>query len=231
MILLIDCSVYQGPNVDFAAFARAGVRGCYVECQQGNDAPNPLFAEQTAAARRAGLAVGVYHFAEILPDDGIHPDRDPLGQIDRAWEAAGGVPWQPGDLPPMLDCEDPPPERWAADGVSPSFVAQWIAAALGAMDARWQRAAGIYTYAPWWRAVQGAGLDASFAARRLWLAGYPVGGVLAKPPTMTVAPPPPWRSADLWQFTDKFIVDHEGPIDASVFIGDEPAWQVLLGSK
>jgi GH25 family lysozyme M1 (1,4-beta-N-acetylmuramidase) len=234
MIRVLDISVYQGAAIQWALVAQIpDVRGVILQAQQGNDGPNPDFAAQLAGARASGLAVGVYHFADILPDSPAHTNRDPVGQIGLlvATLAAAGYVWQPGDLPPMLDCESPETSRWSVDGVSPEFAAGWIATALEEMDARLGRPAGIYCGAPWWRALAAPGRAPGFGARPLWLAAYPGPWDAVPPPDGTPWPaaPPPWDKATLWQHGDKVPLPGGGPCDGSVFAGDDDAWQAFVG--
>ena len=234
MILIGDVSEYSGANVNFGAFAREGGRGFYVEAQRGNDGPNRLFAEQVRAIKAAGMAAGAYHLAYPLPDSAQHPNRDPAGQIELFYEASGGLGEEDGDLPPMLDCESPDPSVWTKWGVTQASAASWIAEAASQVDQQFCRPCGIYCDPAWWRALGGAGLQPCFKARAFWLAAYPIGGLLSKPPTMAVTPPAPWNTATMWQFTGQdakgggFVVPGAGPVDGSVFLGDEAAWQTLL---
>ena len=229
MIRMIDVSADQGADIDWVAVAAAGVRGAYIEGQVGNDGPNRLFAAQAAGARAAGIAVGVYLFAEILPDSPAHPNRDPDDQVRLLWEATGGVPCAPGDLPPMLDCEDPEVQHWAGAGVTPAFAVTWIASALAAIDARWGRTAGVYTYAPWWRALGLYGTNPVFVDRPLWLAAYPGPWDSVPPPDGTPMPElAPFGAATIWQHGSKMPLPGSGPCDGSVFAGDEDAWAALL---
>jgi GH25 family lysozyme M1 (1,4-beta-N-acetylmuramidase) len=232
MIRVLDVSKYQGGQIDWVAVAKIpDVLGVYVEATVGNDGANPLLAEQLAGAREVGLAAGIYVFAEILPDAAGHPNRDPVDQVRLALQAVGGQIWMPGDLPPMLDCEDPDPSHWDADGVSPAFASSWIATALDELDRRFECAAGVYTYRSWWNAMGGAGTVPGFASRRLWFADYSGPWNSTPPPdgTSFPSPPAPWGVVTLWQHGDKVPLPGGGPCDGSVFNGTEAAWGAFLG--
>jgi lysozyme len=229
MILVTDISNYTGPNVPAKAMAAAGVRGCYVKAQQGNDGPNPFFDQQVAALRDAGIAVGAYLFCYPLPDEAPHVARDPAGQVKLFADVCKGLGSKPGDMPSMLDCEYPEPQNFTQWGCTPANVAQWIAEAAQLISDEFANTCGIYCDPSWWESLGGAGL-VGFDQRPLWLADYPVGGALSAPPVMNVKIPKPWTAATIWQFTDKFSAPGvDVPVDGGVFLGDEPAWQAFLG--
>jgi len=229
VILVCDISNYTGPDVPASALAAAGVRGCYVKAQEGNDGPNPYFDEQVAALKAAGIACGAYLLAYPLPDAPGHVDRDPAGQVGLFGAVCKGLGSEPGDMPPMLDCEFPAPQDFAKWGCTPAGVSAWLAEAARLIDQELSRACGIYCGSYWWESLGGAGL-VGFEQRPLWLAGYPVKGKLSAPPVMNVRVPKPWASATVWQFTDEFDAVGVGvPVDGGVFLGDEPAWRSFLG--
>jgi lysozyme len=57
----IDVSHHQGP-IDWQAVARDDVTFAYLKATEGADHQDTLFAENWRAARKAGLAVGAYHY-------------------------------------------------------------------------------------------------------------------------------------------------------------------------
>jgi GH25 family lysozyme M1 (1,4-beta-N-acetylmuramidase) len=227
-ILVADVSRYQ-QTIDGTLFAKAGVRAAYVQAQQGNDSANPFFAQQVKSLRDAGVVVGAYLFVEPLPVDGIHPDRDPAGQVRLFWEASGGLGNQPGQLPPMLDCEDPETQNFARDGVTGASASAWIDTAAQLVDAQWGRTCGIYCDPDWWAHLGPAGQTDAFPSRPLWAAAYPIGGVQTVAPSSRPPVIAPWSKVTLWQFTDKFAIPGFGTVDASVFLGDEDAWTAFIG--
>jgi GH25 family lysozyme M1 (1,4-beta-N-acetylmuramidase) len=226
-IVLVDVSQYQGA-IDGAAFARAGIRGAYVEAQRGNDAINPLFTAQVKAFRDEGIPVGAYLFTEALNADGAHANRDPEGQVELFYQASGGLGEEAGELPPMLDMEWPEEPTWTTWGVTAASIASWHEAAAAAVDARWSRVCGIYCDPDFAAVVGVAARCPSFASRRLWAAAYPIAGVVSTPPTSSPPRIAPWAAPTLWQFTDKYPIPGFGTVDASVFLGDEDAFAAFL---
>jgi GH25 family lysozyme M1 (1,4-beta-N-acetylmuramidase) len=229
MLRLVDVSEFTS-HPDWQAIAAAGVIGAYVKGYGGNDGPNRYAEEQIAGARAAGLKVGVYHFAFVLPSDVGKPGRTPTEQVDALWQAVGAL--GPFDLPPMLDLEWPPPAEWPKWLVTSAIAAQWIAAALADMDARFGRQSGIYTAPGWWQALRGAGQLDAFARRPLWLADWLPAWTQTWPldDTTVPTPPPPWAGGDvtLWQSTPQLSLGGE-VLDGSVC--DIIGWNRLTGSS
>ena len=158
----------------------------YCEARTGNQGDDSHFDRYVVGAQNAGLFVGAYLYAECLPDNVAHPGRSPEAQAQAFFEAAGGLGGQEGELSPVIDLEDPPPENWGADGCSPAFVTDWAGRCATKVHSLFGRAPMVYTY-PWWGKQAGlAGLEQYL----LWLAVY--GGSEYR----TILP---WRSAAMLQ--------------------------------
>ena len=188
-----------------AAAAALGYRFAIVKAQQGNDGPNPLFDAQVAAVRGAGLIVGAYGFAEALPDDGVHPNRDPRDQAQLFFNASRGLGSQRGDLPFMLDLEDPPVSRWAAAGCSSAQIRDWALACLEECQILFGRTPMLYVGLNFWANVAIEGGVDDFARYPLVMAAYPGPYDTVTPPEGAVVPnaPAPWTKATFWQHGDK----------------------------
>ena len=220
---VVDCSRYTGPNIRWDEVKAAGVEGCYVQAIEGNDRVNEFFAEQVRGARAVGLKVGFYPVVYVLPDDGVHANRDVRGQIGICAKVVGTV--GPFDLIPMVDCEVPAPPKWKADNVTPAFASGWIASFAAQLDQLTARKSGIYTGFGFWPALEGAGMVDCFLARELWLGDYP--GERNEWPADGVRfprPPPPWFDATLWQFGDKLAL---GGVELDGSVCDDDGWAAL----
>ena len=220
---VVDCSRYTGLKIDWDAVRASGVEGCYVQANEGNYRINEFFERQVEGARAAGLLVGFYSLIYCLPDDGVHANRDPTGQLGICANVVG--PHGPFDLVPMVDCEQPPPARWALDKVTSGFASGWIASFAAQLDQLTTRKSGIYTGFGFWPAMEGAGLLECFLARALWLGKYP-GAVNTWPPDDVAfpKPPAPWFDAMLWQFGDKLLI---GGVELDGSVCDDAGWNVL----
>jgi GH25 family lysozyme M1 (1,4-beta-N-acetylmuramidase) len=187
-ILGIDISDAQGvvPQVQWQAVA-LDKKFVYNETRIGNDSNSKYFDQNVAGQKAAGLTVGAYLFAYILPNAAGHAGRDPESQAQAFFEAANGLGGAVGELCPMIDCEWPAPEAWGTWGCSPTEIQDWICRCASKVQALFGRTPGIYTY-PFW-ATQ-VGMPSVLAANPLWLAAY--GGSSYK----TVSP---WTSAAILQ--------------------------------
>jgi GH25 family lysozyme M1 (1,4-beta-N-acetylmuramidase) len=183
----IDVSDVQGlvPAVQWQAVFLEK-KFAYNQARQGNDGNSRYFDQNVAGQRAAGIAPGAYLFCESLVDDPAHPGRDPESQVQAFFEAANGLGGSAGELPPALDLESPPPERWDADDISPAFLEDWSGRAVEKTLALFGVDPVVYGY-PWWflqaRLVK-------VGRCKLWLAAY--GG-------SKIRRAPPWAAATILQ--------------------------------
>lgn len=62
--VVVDVSHHNGPNLDFAAAAAAGILGVIHKATQGVSIVDPEWAANRAGALAAGLMFGSYHFGD-----------------------------------------------------------------------------------------------------------------------------------------------------------------------
>ncbi len=102
----IDASHHQGP-IDWPRVAEAGIAFAYLKATEGTGFTDPRFAEHRRAARRAGIAVGGYHYFQLCTDG--------TAQAEHLLAVLGDDARGPRDLAPALDlelagsCAQPPP--------------------------------------------------------------------------------------------------------------------------
>ncbi|MBC6699926.1 glycoside hydrolase family 25 protein [Hymenobacter sp. BT190] len=89
----IDVSAYQG-RIDWAEVARHNVRFAFIKASEGVTLRDQRFQRNWAAARKAGVYRGAYHY--------FQPNYDGARQANLFTRT---VPLAPGDLPPVLDVE------------------------------------------------------------------------------------------------------------------------------
>lgn len=95
MPLILDLS-NNNPEPGWGTLKAHGVDAVYLKASEGNWFVDQTFAERRAAANRAGLLVGAYHFAR--------PDQsDAATQARLFCRVVGKVGWS--DLRPVLDFE------------------------------------------------------------------------------------------------------------------------------
>ncbi len=89
----IDISRYQA-QVDWQAVLAADFDFAYIKASEGEMHLDPMFYENWASAKTAGVVRGAYHF--------FRANLDPTLQADNFTKHAELLP---GDLPPVLDVE------------------------------------------------------------------------------------------------------------------------------
>jgi lysozyme len=209
MLTGIDVHDGQG-SVDWRLVSQshsfAFVRGAY------GTTPDTRVHDNVAAARAAGLCVGVYHFFRAT-----RPAQDQadlfcglLADLEASGQQGHG-----GDLPPVLDVEDNP----AFDGpydprFNDAFQAQ-LATWLSAVEATGRQPL-IYTRASFWSVIG----NPDFSRYGLWVAHY----------TTAAAPrlPAVWPQWTFWQYTETGQVPGvRGTCDCNRFGGDAAALRAL----
>ena len=100
----VDVSHYQG-TVDWEQIAKQGIRFAFLKATEGSGTGDDCFVQNWENARRAGLAVGAYHFFSF--------DSAAETQADNFCNA---VPQEDDALPPVIDLEfyrteDLPPDE------------------------------------------------------------------------------------------------------------------------
>lgn len=189
-VLGLDVSAAQGSlsGANWAAIAK-DKRFVYVETRLGNDQDATGFPDYVHGARAAGITVGAYLFAYVLPDDPQHPGRSPEDQAQAFYEAATGLGGAWGELSPAIDLEWPAPEDWASWGVSVAMAQDWCGRCAAKVLALFGRPPMLYTYT-WW--AQQAKLPSALAGYPLWLAAY----------GSRYSVPAPWVQATMLQTSD-----------------------------
>jgi lysozyme len=169
-----DVSTYQHDNgrlIDWGAVRRSGQSFAFIKATGGSSRVDPWFTREWAAAGRAGIIRGAYHYA------------DPRGSADA--QAAlvvrtVGTTREDRNLGIALDLED-------SGGLTPAELARWAHAFLDGVERRTGRLPVLYTYVSFWQ-DQMAG-NRTFGAYPLWLARYG-----PRP-----APLPGWSQWTFWQ--------------------------------
>lgn len=172
----------------------------YLKATEGGSWVDRQYASNRAGARAQGLPCGAYHF--------FSPATPVADQVANFCNTVGSVR---GDLPPMLDVEQP----GLAQPAYAAAAAQWlqqVGERLGCMP-------GIYTTASFWSSYVGSYLP--FLAHPLWIAHYTAGPSPALPPGAT--------SYTLWQYADTGSVQGvAGPVDLSRYPGSLTQLKALL---
>lgn len=171
----------------------------YLKATEGGSRVDRQYASNRAGARAQGLSSGAYHF--------FSPSTPVAQQVANFCSTVGSVK---GDLPPMLDVEQP--------GLAQPDYAAAVAAWLQQVGERLGCTPGIYTTASFWNSCMGA--FTPFLAHPLWIAHYTSGPVPALPPGAA--------SYTFWQFADTGCVQGvSGAVDLNRFAGSLAQLQAL----
>jgi len=178
----IDVSHYQndagggGPGaINWAQVHGAGAKFVFVKISDKTSA-DAFAVGNVGKARAAGLLVGGYHFL-----------RNTASGAAQAAVFLSTVPFQAGDLVPVLDIELIPSTA-AARAAYVQRARDWVAAVRSAHGGRWPF---LYTRRDIWAAL---GNPAGFGSCPLWLARY-----ASAPPQI----PSGWSDYAIWQFSDQ----------------------------
>ena len=176
----IDVSSYNG-SIDWQAVKQAGVAFGICKVSEGEDWPDESWNKaRVDAMRKAGVAVGVYHF--------LRPKAGRSGAVEmkyfmRQAKAAG---WgKPGDIRPVIDFE--------VSVLSPVKSLVYVRQAIDELKRLTGKAPIIYTGGPFWNEYTNGSKDNFGCA--LWLAAY------VKDPQQFL--PAAWKQANwtIWQHT------------------------------
>lgn len=196
------------PLADVGAVKAAGNEFLITKCTGGLRYVNPLYADQIAKARGAGLAVGHYHF---LHESGVDPASQDVYLSRPRMQAEAAhflrhLDWRPGEVI-AVDVEDD------QVGGEQSQAALWF---CDAVEAVLGVAPLIYTY-PWYRDAHLT--DPRLAAYPLWWAAYD------EPERYATTPWPRWT---LRQYTAEATVPGIGTrVDMNVFNGTVEQFRAL----
>ena len=147
----IDTSHHNG-DIDWQKVQNNGIAFTFVKATDGLDYLDPTFTDHFAAARKAGLLRGAYHFYETN-DDGA-------GQAD--WFIKN-VTLEPGDLPPVVDIERiKPPVKGDLHQQFETFLTR--------LETHYGRRPIIYTGPTFWEHA----MKDHFPDNQLWIAEYGV---------------------------------------------------------
>ena len=226
-------------RVNWKLVAAAGYRFTYCKGPEGNEPMKDdlTWRRNVDEAQANGLAAGVYMVPWYLPYGAGKPaGRHPVEQAERFHKRLGGFGSEIGTLPPAIDIEWPPPEKWAEWGCTAPQISAWLRDHCEAVEHLWGRSPLLYLYPHHWRELA-RGADVSWARRYdVWWADYGWPGEGAPPDGWT---PPHWSWQSTWE--DWVICQHSAqgssvrvpgipacPVDRNV-IRDEHTLERLRG--
>jgi lysozyme len=202
---VIDVSNWQtGINV-----AATGAQAVFVKASEGVGWADPAYRSHVDRVRKAGLPLGLYHFARPNASDGNTADAEAQSFI-----AAVLPVLKPGDVV-ALDWE-------SDDTADAAWAARWldlVGSALG-------RRPLLYSYL---NLIKSGRLD-SLKGWPLWLAVYPNMERQSFGPTSGKPDLPGWNIL-MWQYSSAGrLTGYAGDLDLNVFYGGVDVWAQLGGA-
>ncbi len=173
----VDVSKYQhddGRPIDWNAVKRSGQTFAFLKATGGSNRVDPWFTREWAAAGRAGMVRGAYHYAD--------PSSNPEAQAALVVQTVGSTR-EANNLGIVLDLE-------TDGGLAPAALAAWAHRFLDAVEARTGRTPILYTYVYFWQHAMAN--NTSFGAYPLWLARYA---------DQAPAPVAGWSQWTFWQYS------------------------------
>lgn len=194
-VLGIDISNHQN-EVDWTKIRESGQEFVFLKATEGGDFVDRRFRANWGGSRRAGMLRGAYHF--------FRPKTAVQLQIDNFVRTVQTI--TSGDLPPVLDVEDP--RLW--EGIDKKKAVALILEWCEGVESRLGIRPIIYLSPSFARDIIEA--DARLTRYPLWLAHY----TAADSPRV----PAPWTSWTFWQYSETGSVPGiSGNVDMNRFNG------------
>ncbi|SFI59081.1 Glycosyl hydrolases family 25 [Paenibacillus sp. UNC496MF] len=150
-VRVVDVSHHQG-DIDWGKVSAGRVAGAFIKATEGATFVDPLFVVNAAAAAKAGLRIGFYHYA--------HPERN--GAKEEAAHFVETIGERKADFPHVLDVEGEASKLGA--------LTTWCSTWLKEVERLTGRPAMIYTGA----SFADTYLGKSLGKWPLWIAHYGV---------------------------------------------------------
>jgi len=193
----IDVSHHQ-KVIDWKKVKAAGVSFAFLKATEGGTFVDSMYRTNRAGCNANGIAVGAYHF--------FRPKTNVQAQVDNFCRTVGKL--EAGDLPPVIDVEDP--RLWT--GISAKAAVDMTIEFIEGIQAKLGSGIKPIVYLSPSFADSVFKNDARLKDYPLWIANYTTG------PAPRV--PKPWLFWTYWQFTETGSVDGiGGNVDINRFNG------------
>ena len=169
----LDVSHHQGA-IDWPVVARQHVDFVFIKATEGTDFTDPLFHDNWAGARAAGIPRGAYHYFSFCAPP-----------LEQAKHFLATVPWNKPQLPPAVDVEF---HGNCARRPDDAVIGAELATFLDEVARATQRTPIVYATERSWRRIVGG----HFPANPIWRRN-----VFFQP---TTGASRPWS---IWQFADR----------------------------
>jgi GH25 family lysozyme M1 (1,4-beta-N-acetylmuramidase) len=209
----IDVSHWDGV-IDWKRVSASHVRFAYIKASGGNSFIDPEFATNVKNARRYGIAVGAYHYAQpTSPFNPKQPAEQAAFFVNTMKHSMSGF----GDIMPVLDVE-------VSGSLSTPNLVRWVRIFVDTVEHETNRQVMLYTSEYFMQ--QHANFNDQIADLPLWVAYYDryYGG--QKPPDIGG-----WSRWNVWQYSDRGVVSgisgtvdlNGGPTSLAALMGELPS--------
>lgn len=202
----VDVSRWQG-DIDWARLKKQGANFAWIKATDGDDHSDPAFRRNWAAAARAGVPRGAYHFFYWCSPAGAQAE----------WFIRN-VPKVKGALPPVLDVEWNHDSRTCRTKPSRAAVLARMKTFLDRIEAHYGQKPIIYTAPDFYE----DNLEGAFTDHPFWLRS-----VAAHPSKVY-----PGREFAFWQYSGTGLASGvDNHIDLNVFNGSAEGWKNWMATK
>jgi lysozyme len=202
----IDVSQFQN-NIDWPTVKKAGVQFAFIRATEGTTIQDTDFVQNWQNAEKAGVPVGAYHYFTTTS-----PVSTQVDNFVNEMKQVGDV----GQLPPVLDVEDPSQFAKLTPTQSVAMIQQWLDGVQAKLGVRPM----LYMSSNFSAKV----LDNSpqLDSYKLWVADY----TTSNDPIV----PKPWSTWNFWQHADNGQVPGiQGDVDLDYFNG--PSLQLRAANQ
>jgi lysozyme len=189
----IDISKYQRA-IGWDVVAKQGIDFAFVKATEGANLTDTHFGQNWTTIKQVGMKRGAYHFF-----------RPTVSALAQAKNYLDKVPFEAGDLPPVLDAEDD-------DGASKEVIISRMQSWLDIVEKRCGTKPIIYTNLRFYYNY----IVGNFDSYPLWIAKYSS----VRPQLVND------KQFKIWQYGSKGRIEGiDGNVDLNVFLGDTEAFE------
>ena len=204
-VLGLDCSKYQ-KDINWAKAKAAGIEFAFIKVTEGTTGHEDNIYNLKArvqSAQQNGVKVGYYHFAR--PGNVDNPEQDAKEEVDNVIAHIGFLP--KANLPLVLDIEAYSTTMLWSNAEKIDHMNRFVTAFIAGMNAH-----GITTMFYSYKSFADTTMKPLFGKQPLWIAAY-----VNNPEAVLPKIPNGWTDWQVWQFTDKGIVDGTtGGVDLNI---------------
>jgi lysozyme len=206
MITGIDVSHWQG-TIDWDEVLASGdVRFAFIKATEGATYQDPSYPRNRSEAGRVSIPCGGYHY--------FRATSEVQAQVENFLKVTGEP--RPGELPPVLDVEEPAQWTGKSRDELTVRVLEWCSLVEKAQGVR-----SLIYLSPSFAETMLDSHSQELASHRLWIAHW-----TDQQPTV----PKPWTDWTFWQYSSKGKITGitENVVDLDRFFGSDEQFESIL---